>query len=253
MIDYVICDKNMLCNITDFVIDDFNIFSDHAVVSLCILINPVNRNTTTKNERMRKMRWKESRRDKYINHVKSHEVVDRVNELIGRTSQNKDVTVLEDSIEQLCEILTEAGASHSSVIGGNEACKDREKASSAWYDSECKQQHCIFMECEKRYYEERTDESRVAMCNERNKYRRMCRSKRSVYFRGESERLRDLSKNDPGLFWKSITQFNNSQRRELPDLDFNSYFKTLTEREAEINGEGRAEIEEISRGESCSI
>ena len=51
--------------------------------------------------------------------------------------------------------LIDAEACHNTGYRMNDEFKER--VSNAWYDSECRQQNCIFNECKKRYYEERTE------------------------------------------------------------------------------------------------
>ena len=47
-IGYVICDRNVLKYVNDFEIDDFNIFSDHAVLKVRLSINRINNESKSK-------------------------------------------------------------------------------------------------------------------------------------------------------------------------------------------------------------
>ena len=50
------------------------------------------------------------------------------------------------------------------------------------------------------------------MCVERNIYRKMCRSKKKEFNRNEAQRLVELSRTNPKLFWKDIKK--NSEKKK---------------------------------------
>ena len=84
VIDYVICDKKALSIMNDFAINDMSVFSDHAVISFSFLINHINIENIASKDRIPRMKWKEHRKEQYIENVKSSKITERVSELLER-------------------------------------------------------------------------------------------------------------------------------------------------------------------------
>ena len=55
--------RKALTIMNDFAIDDMIIFSDHAVISFSLSINHVNLASISRNDKMSRMKWKESRKE----------------------------------------------------------------------------------------------------------------------------------------------------------------------------------------------
>ena len=247
-IDYIMCSKAVVRNVVDFEIHEPNVFSDHVVVSCTISMCCESREERVSELSERKTctqaKWRKERKDDYVANIGTNEVKCRVNELSELISRNADTNVLERSVCELSEILVTAGSSHVKTVsregGGRAKSRGREKV--GWYDEEVGLQHMRFKEAEKRFFDEGSDESRIIMCMERNKYRKMCRQKRGDFNRLESIRLVELSKKEPNKFWKEIRP--KSKNAGLPECDFYSHFKVLAERESTVDARGREEIEE---------
>ena len=53
-----------------------------------------------------------------------------------------------------------------------------EKKGQDWYDRQCREKHDLFKQYELRFHETNSDDDRVAMCQQRNEYRKLCRNKK---------------------------------------------------------------------------
>ena len=63
------------------------------------------------------------------------------------------------------------------------------------------------------------------MCKERSKYRRLCRTKKSIFNKKEAENMFLLSKSNPKQFWKKVKR--NKSKNKSPDMNFYDHFKEL--------------------------
>ena len=249
-IDYVMCSKHVVSKIVDFEIHSPNIFSDHVMLSYAISTcgekgdsDSDEREDSEVNKYVH-AKWRSERKDEFITKIGECEVRERANTLKEQISNNTDTDVLEQAITELGNILATAGSGHIKVIKkrGRGEVDRRGRGQARWFDEECNQQQGRFQEAEKRYREEDSDENRILMCMERNRYRQICRKKRTEYNRLESIRLVELSKKEPKQFWKEIRP--KHKHTELPDCNFYGHFKALAERESTVDELGWEEIEQ---------
>ena len=200
-IDYVICNKYSLCKIIDFHVHDPNVYSDHVMLSFSMSTGvdfDVSKSDCKRDRVYAK--WKQERKNEFTENVLSQEVREKVDELSEMIVNNTSTDVLEDVVVGVTDILVTAGSGHIHTVkqgsGGN--VQGRRKAS--WYDEACAKQHKVFLECERRFYDERSEENRASMCVERNVYRKICRQKINEFKRDLSVRLFDISKSNPKAF-----------------------------------------------------
>ena len=246
-IDHCFCSKLALQKVENFKIHKVNHFSDHCVLSFDILTGGLqSRGETGENACGSKTyaKWDTEKKNEYIENLRSEIVVERLSQVREGLIGNTNTEVLESSISELCNTLLSAGSGHvrnikqRSTHGGSRINVNK---APGWYDEELRHQARRFREGELRYYENRSHESRVYLCAQRNLYRKMCRSKKKVFNRNESERLYNLSKSNSRQFWKEVK--GGGSKNVLPNLDFYNHFKNLAERETQLNAEGWAEID----------
>ena len=246
-IDYVICNKTVVKKIVDFEIHNPNVFSDHVSVSYTLSKTGGEQceaevREARERKKCRYAKWRNERKEDYVTNIKKREVEDRVNRLNEVISNNVDTDMLEKAVNELSEMLVTAGSDHIKVRQKGSGGEVGRRETARWFDGECREQQGRFQEAEKRFFDEGTEENRMTMCMERNRYRKMCRQKRCEFNKQESMRLLELSKKEPKAFWKEI----KAKDREpgLPECDFYGHFKLLAERESTLNEEGRREIQE---------
>ena len=240
-IDYVICNKYALNEIVDFKVHDANVFSDHAIVSFSMSTSLKCDHENVCKGVGRYAKWNKDKKGDYVTNIGSPEVSNRVRDLSELLVNNRDTAVLERSVVELSEVLVSAGEGHVHTVRTGSGGIRKKRASAAWYDTACEQQRKAFEECERKYHDDQTEESRIGMCMQRNMYRKLCRSKRREHKRAESVRLTELSRRDPKAFWKEIRP--KKVDAGVPDCDFFNHFKNLAGRETYLNEVGRREIE----------
>ena len=139
----------------------------------------INRKDQEGTKRERKYaKWNSGKKDEYITKIGVPEVDNRVKELRELLVGNRDTTVLEGSVVELCKVLVKAGEGHIHTVRTGSAGRGKERASAEWYDRECADQRRVFEESEKHYHNDQTEENRVSMCMQRNIYRKLCRNKK---------------------------------------------------------------------------
>ena len=106
--------------------------------------------------------------------------------------------------------------------GGKGGTKSRQTSRGGkWYDLECRNQKDKFNYKKDVYLRTGEEMDRIHMCVERNIYRKMCRSKKREFNRNEAQRLVELGRTNPKLFWKDIKKKSGKNNaNELPDCDF---------------------------------
>ena len=140
-------------------------------------------------------------------------------------------------------LITNAGRGHIKVINNsrNVSMQTNSKNKNKWFDKECNDQRKVFIMCFNNYRLTDSTEDRLIMCKQRSIYRRLCRTKKRNFDRTEATKLLALSKKEPKQFWREIK--SNKQKSTLPNLNFFSHFKNLTEQESNLGDEGKAEVE----------
>ena len=80
-----------------------------------------------------------------------------------------------------------------------------------WYDEECKEQSNLFREFQLRHFKTGSEQDRIDMCEQRSRYRKMCRDKKRVFEQKQADELVNLSKKKPKDFWKEIKGGNKNE------------------------------------------
>ena len=249
-IDYIICDKNTMYQVSDFIVHGKNIHSDHNIIS-CKLKCNINVNSPTlvtgTNDIIDiKAKWREERATDFVNNIKTNAVNNKLDYLTTLLNGEIDEVSIDRCLSGVQDIFTEAGTGHIfNTVNSNKDNVNKTHVQNKWYDFECLQQRNMFYERLKRFKDTQQEEDRIALCKERNEYRKLCRIKRREFDRGKAKQLSQLSKQNTNEFWKQIKLINsNKSRAKLPDIDFFNHFKNLAGRDTEIGADGRSEIEE---------
>ena len=248
-IDFVLASKFALYKLCNYEILPFNIFSDHAAITFDLKVS-FQRETCTANVKGGKNRvktkWNPENKDKFISSLNNENIAKRLDNISFDCADVREGKELENYIKEFTEVLLEAGADHTKEVklfkGNREDRKRVSDKKNGWYDNDCYKQGKIFKGYESRYWFTGTDEDRVAMCEQRNIYRKLCKEKKAKFYRSEAEMLAKLSKSEPKEFWRKIK--GNSGRDELGHCNFYEHFKNLASIESRVGEEGKREVEE---------
>ena len=188
------------------------------------------------------------KKESFLNGISHGDINDKLNELTQKVNEAKNGEMLEDSLSDFTNILLGAGSDHIKEVkislGSNKTKSKVAKAGASgaqWYDKECYDQSKIFREFELRYYDTELEQDRVNMCEQRSRYRKLCRDKKREFEQQKAEKLVKLSKSKPKEFWKEIK--GDKKKGEVNQCNFYEHFKNLANIESRVGEEGRKEIE----------
>ncbi len=224
-VDYVLCSKNMLYNICNFEIKDFNIFSDHAAICFNITCNfHIDDLSRYKSENCRKIKWKEDLKEEFVNNLSDEKVELELQEILDTLEKASIIneTLINDSVAALGNILRSAGKDHAYV---KHSKKDSGVGQGRWYDQNCKNKKAIFDNYRKRYFLSHLEQDKISMCKARTEYRKICRRNRKEYHIKKADELLNLSRTNQKKFWNSFRK----KKAPTGDCDFQNYFKNLYE------------------------
>ena len=251
-VDYLVCNKSAMYLIYNFSVHDRFIHSDHQIISCNVKCNiseientDPSHNNSNRNTNV-KARWRSERRNDFEINIQSDHVINKVQQITDRLNGELSDEGLDRCVYDIADIFTAAGKSHiSNAHAPNGSLPSNRQTENKWYDNECTSLRTMFMERLKRWKETNLDADRVALCKQRNTYRKMCRLKKRKLNREKAAHIAQLSKSNPNAFWKEIKYLNNNpnSKNTIPDIDFFGHFKRLAERDADIGPEGVADIE----------
>ena len=249
-VDFVICDKYVLKQVSRFGISDHVSFSDHKMVTFSLISCFDDTDTSTDQNVFNAKsftKWKEANKGLFVNRINEENVITTANEILNTLTNNAHKDILDNAVDQLTDILIHAGADHKGKIGATRVTRKGEP----WFDEECKLDKLMFFELMNQYSRNRNDENREIMCKQRSKYRQTCRRKKRCYNRKKATDLLSLSKSDPKKFWRELK--GDKQRHAIVDINFNEHFKTLANKDTQLGQEGQAEVEQLSEREVIVI
>ena len=220
-VDYFLVSKGVLQYYDSFSVGDINVHSDHCPVYLKLNCNLIPMSATNSINIRQVPKWKEDRKDDFINKLNSLESDNILNDIaVVLNNVNLCSNDIDDSVNQLCEVLTKAGLSHTTHTGHHNNYDKRDD----WYDNDLRLAHNKFKEAELHFRLTGNIEDRVIMCKLRNAYRKACRIKRKAKQRNNANELLSLSKKDSRKFWKKIKNRNNEN---IGNCDFRTHFRSL--------------------------
>lgn len=243
-VDFVLCDKYVLKNVLEFDISDHVSYSDHKMLSFtvkCFISNNIekDKNIDVHNKSSCFTKWREDKKDEFIDKINGEEVKVQLEELITNLNTIPSREALDNVVNELSNILVNAGADHKRKVSN---VKGTMKGS-IWYDDECKLERDNFETLRKKYIENKTDANRTEMCKQRSKYRHTCRKKRRSHNRKEAEQLVTLSKTNSKKFWRTIK--GDNKKVDNIDIDFHEHFKNLAKKDTPLSELGRAEVQNL--------
>ena len=250
-VDYVLCNKYVLNNVTDFCISDPLCFSDHKKVCFklksFVKVNTNSAIPTLFNDKPKRPKWKEEKKESYLKNINDCNLHLKFDELIKSMNDNPCIATINDAVKELSLLITNAGDDHK-VNQHSNFVFDK---GHIWYDNECKIERNKFLELKFVFLNDKSDFNREEMCKQRSIYRQICRKKRRLFKREEATDLVKLSKENSKMFWKKLK--GNSKKQQIPDLNFKEYFENLANKESNISDVGKDEISYFfkSKGFSC--
>ena len=198
-IDHLICNKNIMKNLTDFKISDHLEFSDHKSLLFKLKVN-ISKNNVGINTSQKRPKWREDYKNNFTDFLIGKEVEENVYKITEELTSNNNEINLHSAVNFLEKTFRDAGHCHQS----NPNYKPNQDYGAKWFDKSCFEQKQKFVKVRDIFRNDKCDENREKMCFERNNYRKICRKTRSNFKKKEAERLLSLSKNDSKKFWREM-------------------------------------------------
>ena len=244
-IDYAIISKGLLNLEYNFHVHLPSIFSDHNAITLKFqeillkdnecLLNSIPQNDLKENSSSVFYKLSHDNLSTFKNHFDDVSIVESLEAIIrtlkytdDQNAENIDLCInsIYNILETAAEPLTISKENKNNNYKNNSKLNIHQ-SQNHWYDNECKTMKKEFDSSVLIYKETLQKDDLENLCTKRNRYRKLCRSKRANYKSKISLELVSLSKKNAKLFWKKIKdkkkkQVNNS-------CDFDVYFKNLYE------------------------
>ena len=220
IVDYCLVDKQLLYHCTNFHVENFNIFSDHApiVMHLNIFVSHDN-NSNNKTFITSVYKWKNEAKDDYIHETAS---VDFISKLADISHKFDDPNIdINSIVENFSHLILDAAINHKKNIFHTDHSVHIYDKNNDWFDNECKSLQKDFKNAQHNYLTHGDDVSRKLVCTLRNRYRKICRIKKRKYETNCAIDLANLNKKDPKKFWKCLKRKSKNINNKC---DFHSFF-----------------------------
>lgn len=243
--DYMICNKNALQFVSNFKVDDPNIYSDHCVISCVLSCNRLTNDSLHTNitEPTLYCKWNANKKESYKLNINCSAITMELENISLSLKSAEDKQGIDNCIVKLTDLIVFAGGDHIHVHN-NKGSNFIKRTNAIWYDFECREQRTTFLHTAKDYKNSNLTEDRLKMCKERSKYRRLCRAKKRIFNRKEAENLLLLSKRNSKQFWKQLK--STKVQSPLPNLNFHEHFKELFSRPSTLGEDAKLEIDSVT-------
>ena len=240
VIDYAICSKGILKNVSNFYVSDMNAFSDHAKVCLTLCCNIFTQEDYCDvfSKPNVKAKWKPDKKDTFTKKMMDPGCANKLRNILSLLNDsNIDDSLIENCVNCLNYVFHEAGESHKVCFDGSKSGGNKNEG--GWYDLECQEKRDLFRIAERQYRLSGSNEDRVLMCEARRIYKQICKAKRRLKQIEKSEELTRLSVQNQKLFWQKIRKKSNDV---TGNCNFHEYFKNINNVEPFLGPDEEKEV-----------
>ncbi|MES9880358.1 MAG: reverse transcriptase family protein [Sedimenticola sp.] len=228
VVDYLLMKYSDKDHISDFKILEFNEFSDHAPLLLCLQTEQTpreSRTTQTCKQTTQKLVWDESKVPIFRNQLmNNHETLQRLTEHINNSPVDR-------TVETFTNCIYENGLHAFGKTFNQQRANITTKTSKPWYDHECIRAKHDFKRARNTFVKHMSDDNRKLFVKTRTIYTRTKRKAKQRYKLREGERLCNIANKQPKQFWKEIKKlYANKNTTPDDNIDVNDlydHFKTL--------------------------
>lgn len=225
-IDHYICTTGLLDSVTEFSIES-RIEAQHMPISVSLSTTSEKQQKQKHKETyVRKIIWDEAKKGKYLEHLASEEMKERLEKIEEDIDTNIDT-----SIDNFYSILKEAGKemTHSIKIGGID------KKKKGWFDKECSTKKKLarttlnkLTKTSKEKEPIRYEELKKEYMERRLEYQKTTREKKRQFKKNTYDSL-IKDKKDSKKFWRTIKTVNYKKIKhaEISAEEWQKYFSEL--------------------------
>ena len=250
-IDFAICSPNILKNIEDFYIDDFDpLLSDkHSPVCISLylgepdtqIIDTPHPPDTSENDSSKriKCKWDEQKKDEYKLNFDEQKINAIMQTLSTTVSNELTQTSLDNCTLAINEIFLEpakaTGMYNKTCVTKN---KRRKKQNKPWFNEECLASKKKYKEHKNLSSKNPSDENKQKLNDLANCHKKTLRRVKRKYEKEFNIKLKLLKSKEPGEYWKLINPKNKSTKiGDISMQDFLAHFSELNTDISNISSE----------------
>ena len=201
VIDYLLANEYSFSSISDFIVHDFNEFSDHAPLHFSLLCNNVPSDYQSFTDV--KYKWDDTLREQFRSQIISmlpvfNTIVQHV-DYSCRTSINNVLNRFTETIRSIADPLF----SKTCVYKTNPSFNvDNCIKNAEWFDNECNTARNLYHEALRTFNSCKTDINRERLCTSKRHYKDLIRKKKACCYRKQMLEIENLRKYKPRDFWR---------------------------------------------------
>lgn len=221
--------------VSNFVIDEPNILSDHCTVrfSLTARHNLRNINGTDESSKCHShtYKWDDMKKAEYIDRLGQSHIIDKLQSITDRLSYieteadlHENVNGFYEIIKEICDPLFKRNIKHSN------SNNNKSNLNQPWFDDNCKFKRKEFYENLNFYRIDKSEENRIHMSESRSRYKCAVRSAKFNHDKVKTAKLEKARFQNAKEYWKMLKSLTESHsEKNLPADIFAEYFKAIND------------------------
>ena len=235
VVDYVLCKQELFDMISEFVIDEPNILSDHCMIKFSLIAKQgLGVPNATKGGPRRQSftyKWDETKKSEYIDRLGQVHILEKLNDITDRLSYvdteegiNENINGFYKIISEVCDPLFKKNIKPSNNKTAHSNVDQN------WFDDDCKQKRKEFYENLNFYRNDKSGENRLNMNKTRSKYKRTIRNAKYKDDKAKTAKLEKAQFQNAKEYWKMLKNLNESHSEKALSADiFADYFKAIND------------------------
>ena len=227
VVDYVLATNQYFCNVHNFKVTGPLLYSDHSIISFGLTIqSPILRsykNTSSNGNEKWKIKLSLSKLEAFKNAIASNNILETMKKVITMES-------LEMQGNTIVALIRSTALESGALYKAKTYQEGSKEPVNKWFDSECRHHKRRVKRSLKMYKKNYNSIAGLLYYEEKRKYKSLIRTKKRLFSQKLNEELRSMSKNNPTLFWKKISNYKQP-RINIPDTisteEWVMYFKGL--------------------------
>ena len=233
VIDYVIVSAIFVKHVFDFSVLNFCSMLSDAHCPLLAVFNCVansDRDDSNYNTELQLIKkWDNEKSRLFVDNIDS-ERVDSLNRNLDKINDNYcEKHIINDSVETLCKIITDAAVSTFGTYNPR-GKKKNDSRHKPWFKNECKIARKKYHRSKRTYMQNKNIDTQQEMKRNAKEYKKIMNKSIRKHRNEMKGKINKLKSNDPKEFWKIIN--GNQKTKHRNNIDINTlfqYFKDLNE------------------------
>ena len=240
VVDYVIVSGNFIQHVHNFSVLDFcNMLSD-AHCPLCVTFNCKtiyqhdDNDDTHINESEKIKKWDVEKSRIFVDKIDSSRISDLITTLENVNPNNCDINLINESVENLCKIITDAAADTFGTFDPKRK-KKIDSRHKPWFNRSCKEARKKYRKSIRNYKQNKSIITKSEMNKNAKEYKRIMNKYINEHKNIMKEKIDNLKSNNPREFWKII---NDNKKSVNNNIDINTLFEFFKDLNEADYGEG---------------